>query len=260
MPQMITIFRSLFAPPRHLILLIASLWLGLYVSEKRAEQHAISIVELNNSVFYSLVGFFAGGRILFVFANVSAFIHSPLSIFSVNVDLFDPIGALATAILVGLMYGQRHKIPLWSMLDTLTPLFATLAIGISLSNLAAGKAFGSPTNLPWGIVLWNATRHPTQIYELIASVTVFGTIWFRTAASQPGSDFLFFVALTAGTRLFLEAFRGDSTLIPGGIRLVQVIAWFVLAAALFLSEWMNREEKSPLNTGRIPLERRGRIR
>jgi len=245
MPQLITLFRSLFAPPRHLILLIAALWLGLYVSEKRTEQHAISKDALNNIVFYGLVGFVVGGRILFVLANLSAFTQSPLSIISVNVDLFDLIGALATAILVGLAYGQRYKIPLWSLLDALTPLFATLAIGLPLSQLAAGTAFGSPMNLPWGIVLWNATRHPTQIYEFIASTIVFGIIWFRRAAPQPGSDFLFFVALTAAARLFLEAFRGDSTLIPGGIRLAQVIAWVVLAAALFLSEWIRHREDSP---------------
>ena len=242
---MITLFRSLFAPPRHLILLIAALWLGLYVSEKRAERNAVSKDALNNIVFYSLIGFIVGGRLLFVFANLSAFTQSPLSIFSVNVDLFDSMGALVTAILVGLAYGQRFKLPLWSMLDALTPLFATLAIGLSLSHLAAGTAFGSPTNLPWGIVLWNATRHPTQIYELIASVIVFGTIWFRKAGSPAGSDFLLFVALTAGARLFLEAFRGDSTLIPGGIRLAQLIAWSVLAASLFLSEWMRQRENTP---------------
>jgi prolipoprotein diacylglyceryltransferase len=118
----------------------------------------------------------------------------------------------------------------------LTPLFATLAIGLSLSHLAAGTAFGKPTNLPWGINLWNTSRHPTQIYELIASLIIFGLVWFHQKDYPSGSTFLLFIAFIAGTRLFLEAFRGDSTLIFGGIRLAQVIAWLVLAAALFASE------------------------
>ena len=33
-----------------------------------------------------------------------------------------------------------------------------------------------------------------------------------------------FTALTAGARLFLEAFRGDSTLVLGGLRLAQAVA------------------------------------
>lgn len=233
---MINIFRSIFAPPRHLILLVAALWLGLYLAERRVERHGISKDSLNNIVYFSILGFIVGGRVLFALANLSAFTRSPLSIFSVNVDLFDPIGAFVTMILVGFIYGQRQKLPLWSILDALTPLFAVLAIGLHPSHLAAGTAFGSPTNLPWGIDLWSATRHPTQIYELIASLLVFGFIWFRKMDSPPGFDFLLFATLTAGARLFLEAFRGDSTLIFGGFRLAQLIAWIVLALALFARE------------------------
>ncbi len=241
---MITLFRSIFTPPRHLILLLAALWLGLYLSEKRVERHDISKDVLNNIVYYSILGYIIGGRVLFVLANLSAFTQSPLSIFSVNVDLFDPVGAFILAILVAFVYGQRQKLPLWSTLDALTPLFAILAIGLSLSHLAAGTAFGSPTNLPWGIDLWNATRHPSQIYELIAALLVFGFIWFRKTDSPAGSDFLLFVALTAGARLILEAFRGDSTLIFSGVRLAQVIAWIVLAIALFAIEAIRREKKA----------------
>jgi phosphatidylglycerol:prolipoprotein diacylglycerol transferase len=115
-------------------------------------------------------------------------------------------------------------------------LFATLAIGLSLSHLAAGTAFGSPTDLPWGIDLWNATRHPTQVYDLIAALLIFAFVWFRRTDSTPGTEFLLFTALTAGAHLFLEAFRGDSTLILGGVRLGQVVAWLVLALALITSE------------------------
>lgn len=237
---MITIFRSLFAPPRHLILMLAALWLGLSLAERRAQRHALSTDTLSNIVYYSLLGYVIGGRVLFVIANVSAFIESPLSIFSITPDLFDTTGALVAGVLVGFIYGHRQRLPLWSTLDALTPLFATLAIGLSLLHLAAGTAFGSPTDLPWGIDLWNAMRHPSQIYELIASLLTFGWIWFRKTASAPGSDFLLFTALTAGSRLFLEAFRGDSTLIFGGVRLGQLIAWLILALALFASESVRR--------------------
>jgi Prolipoprotein diacylglyceryltransferase len=239
---MITLFRSLFAPPRHLVLLLAALWLGLYLSEKRVERQGISKDSLNNIVFYSILGYIIGGRLLFALTNLSAFTQSPLSVFSVNIDLFDPIGALVIAILVGFVYGQRQNLPFWSTLDALAPLFAVLAMGLSISHLAAGTAFGSPTTLPWGIHLWNATRHPSQVYELITSLLVFGLIWFRKGDSPAGSDFLLFVALTAGAHVFLEAFRGDSTLIFGGIRFAQLIAWIVLAFALFTSEVIRRQE------------------
>ena len=95
--------------------------------------------------------------------------------------------------------------------------------------------------MPWGIDLWNATRHPTQIYELIAALVIFGLLWFRKTDRLPGSGFFLFAALTAGARLFLEAFRGDSILIFNGLRLAQIMAWIVLAVSLFANEWIRRE-------------------
>ena len=89
--------------------------------------------------------------------------------------------------------------------------------------------------------MWNATRHPTQIYELVAALIIFALLGFRKSDSPAGSNFLLFTALTAGARLFLEAFRGDSTLIFGGLRLAQVIAWSVLATVLFANERIRRE-------------------
>jgi phosphatidylglycerol:prolipoprotein diacylglycerol transferase len=98
--------------------------------------------------------------------------------------------------------------------------------------------------LPWGVDLWGVTRHPSQIYELIASFLIFALIGFRKTDSPPGVAFVTFAALTAASRLLLEAFRGDSTLILGGLRLAQVIAWIVLAVALFASESIRTMEKA----------------
>ena len=240
---MITLFRSIFAPPRHLILLVAALWIGLALAEKRSEQHKISKNAINNIVYYCIFGYVLGGRLLYALANYSAFVQSPFSLFSLNIDLFDPFAALMVALLVGFIYGYQQKLSLWSTLDALTPLFATLTIGLSLAHLSAGTAFGSPTDLAWGIDLWNATRHPSQIYELISSLVILALIWFRKKDSPDGIAFLTFAALTAASRLFLEAFRGDSTLIFGGLRVAQITAWIVLAVTLFASESISRKEK-----------------
>ncbi|MCC6299762.1 MAG: prolipoprotein diacylglyceryl transferase, partial [Anaerolineales bacterium] len=225
-------------------LLVAALWIGLALAEKRSDRHGVSKDALNNLVFYSLFGYLLGGRILFALTNLTAFADSPLNIFSLNIDLFDPVGGFIVAVLVGMMYGKRQNLPFWGTLDALTPIFALLAIGLHLSHLAAGTAFGSPTDLPWGIELWNATRHPSQIYEFLAAVIIFCAIWFRKSDSPPGILFLNFVALTAGARLFLEAFRGDSTLIFGEFRLAQVIAWVVLAVGVFTKETISQKAEA----------------
>ena len=246
---MLILFREFFAPPRHLILFVIAAWLGLALAEKRSEQHGISKETLNNITFYSLIGYIIGGRVLYAAGHFSAFAKSPLSLISLNPDLLDPLSAALTAILIGSIYGQRQKLSLWPTLDSLTLLFTVTAIGLSLSHLAAGTAFGSQTNMPWGIDLWNAKRHPTQIYEFIASLLALGLLWFKRPDSRPGLYFITFVALTAFARLIIEAFRGDSLIVFGGFRQAQIYAWLVLGLSFILFEYRQEQSKEKSNHG-----------
>jgi phosphatidylglycerol:prolipoprotein diacylglycerol transferase len=233
---MLTLYRNLFSPPRDLILVVAAIWIGLYIAEKRSAKHGINNDDLNNIVFFPLIGYLLGGRILFALENLSAFTQNPASIISLNLDLFDPFGGLAVALIVALVYGQKRKLPVWPTVDALTPVFAVFALGLGMAHLASGAAFGKETTLPWGIELWGAVRHPSQVYESLASLLILGLLWFRRADPRPGFQFLIFAALTSAARLFLEAFRGDSTLILGGLRAGQVIAWIILALSLYFLE------------------------
>lgn len=241
---MLTLFRNLFAPPRHMILLIAAAWIGLALAEKRAGRHGIRKEDLNNLVFFGLVAFIIGGRLSFVLQNITAFTKSPLGILSINPDLFDPPGALAFAIITAIIYGQKSGLSLWPSLDALTPFMAILAIGSGLSSLAAGTSFGTETNLPWGMILWNATRHPTQIYEILASTATFVLLWRKKHTSPPGIFFLTFGAVTAGYQLFIGAYRVGNTLPVWGFKQDQVFAWFILAITFMIIELRLKSAKN----------------
>lgn len=233
---MIETFQNLFAPPRHMILLIVATWLGLTLAEKRTEQHNISKDDLNNITFYGMIAFVLGGRLTYILQNISAFAKSPLDIISINPDLFDAIGALAIAFIVVFAYAQRKQLPLWNIMDALTLFFAVIAIGLGLSHLAAGTAFGTPTELPWGINLWNATRHPTQLYDALASSLILILLWLFKPNPRPGILFLLFIALTALSQLIIQTFRADTTYIFNGLRQPQVLAWITLLLCFFIIE------------------------
>ncbi|MBN2500045.1 MAG: prolipoprotein diacylglyceryl transferase [Anaerolineales bacterium] len=217
------------------LIAIFGLWLGLTMAERHSTRFGVKADVLYNLVFTMLIAGVIGARLSYVVRYPSAFTSNLLGIFTLNPSLLDPFGGIAAAGIAGLVYGQRKSMPLWPTLDALTPLLAVLLVALPVADLSSGAAFGAPTDLPWGIELWGTTRHPTQIYQALIANFI---LWLllvkpRRRKLAPGMLFLQFVTLSAGARLFVEAFRGDSVVLFGGICSAQVAAWIVLALGLF---------------------------
>ena len=223
--------------------LLLGIWAGLWLAERHAHRHRIESTHLYNLALVALLSGLVGGRIFYILSYPTAFSASPRSIFSLNPGLFDMWGALLSGLLVALLYGNRKKLSFWPTLDALTPGLAMVAIALNLSTLASGNGFGAPTQLPWAIELWGAQRHPSQVYEALAALVILAIVLFMQRSDKiknPGLLFLVFLALSAGARLFLEAFRGDSVLLPNGWRVAQLSTWLLLAACLWLVQRRGR--------------------
>ena len=219
------------------LILLTGIWIGLWLSERHAPRHGLDASNLYNLVLVAVLFGLVGGRFFYILRYSEIFFASPRSMISINPSLFDRSGALMSGLLAALVYGGRKKLPFWPTLDALTPGLAVFGISLSLANLASGNGFGATTQVAWAIELWGAERHPSQIYESLSAalILVYILSLLRSSELRPaGYPFLVFVALSAGRRLFLEAFRGDSVLIANSIRLAQVLAWLVLAASLWL--------------------------
>jgi len=215
--------------------LLIGLWLGLSLAEKFAPRRGVSPTLLYNLVFVGLVSGVIGARLAYLVRYPEAFASSPLSLLSLNPGLLDPSGGLAVGSIAALIYAQRKGMALWPTLDALTPLLMVMGIALGAAHLASGAAFGAKTQLPWAVELWGAQRHPSQAYETLVAGAILVILWpGRWSEKTPaGRYFLLFVALSAAARLFLEAFRGDSTLLAGGWRSAQIIAWLALAGGLW---------------------------
>jgi prolipoprotein diacylglyceryl transferase len=217
------------------LILLIGLWLGLSLAERHARRFKTQPEQLYNLVLITLLAGILGARLTYVLRFSAAFTANPASLISLNPGLLDPIGGVAAGLIAGFVYGQRKKMALWSTSDALTPVLGVIGVTLGLANLASGSGFGAATDLPWAIELWGESRHPSQIYEIVAAGVILWLVWpSRTEKRRPsGWLFLQFLALSAGARLFLEAFRGDSLVILNGLRATQVAAWAVLAAALW---------------------------
>jgi phosphatidylglycerol:prolipoprotein diacylglycerol transferase len=216
------------------LILLAGIWLGLWVADKRCDRSGIQPAQLDNLVFIALIAGLLGARMAYVARFPQAFLASPAGLISPNPQLLDPAGGFIVASLAALIYAQHRRMPIWNVLDALAPFLSVMAVATGLSHIASGSAFGAPSNLPWAIELWGAKRQPSQIYETLAALGIFFWVWKESARpAWPGHLFITFIALSSAVRLFLEAFRGDSVLVFH-LRLAQLVAWILLAASLWL--------------------------
>jgi phosphatidylglycerol:prolipoprotein diacylglycerol transferase len=217
--------------------LLIGVWLGSGLVEKEASRMNLKAEVLYKLIFYSLIGGLIGARLVYAAQFVESYVDDLLSLLSPNPNTLSPLGGLAIGLVVAFLLGRNNALPLRPTLDALAPGLALFLVSLGISHILNGDAFGAPTDLPWAIYLWDAYRHPTQVYESLVALAIFLFIW-RSSVIRPGTGnrFLLTVALSALARLFLEAFRGDSLTWMGGVRVAQVISLILLIVSL----WMMR--------------------
>lgn len=215
------------------LLLLAGVWIATTLIERSAPRHGIKPELLINLTFYSLVAGVLGARLGYAARYLPIYAADPLGLLSLNPSTLSLPDGILIGLLAAWIYGQRRGLPLWPTLDALAPGLAGFAVALGAAHLASGDAFGAPTDLPWAIHLWGAERHPTQVYEvLLALISLWLVIRLDRASPFAGAVFLSWLGLASGSRLFVEAFRGDSVLVLGGVRQAQLISLGVLLAIL----------------------------
>ena len=215
------------------LLLLAGVWVGSAMIEREAPKHGLSGATLGSLVFFGLVAGLLGARLGYALRYWSVYAEDPLGLISLNPLTLSAAEGAAAAFLVSLVLARRQRLPPWPTLDAFAPGLAVFAVFAALANLSSGDAFGAPTSLPWAIDLWGAARHPSQVYALLLALAIFIAVRrFALGPTFPGFLFLAWLAMTAASRLFLEAFRGDSVIVLGSLRAAQLISLVVLGAAL----------------------------
>jgi len=226
--------------------LLVGVWVGLTMNEKEARRLKLQPDLVYNLVFYGLIAGLIGARLAYAARYLNAYLQNPLSLLALNPNTLSAIDGVLIGILAAFIYGQRKRLALRPTLDGLAPGLAVFMISLGISHLLNGDAYGAPTTLPWRIFLWGEYRHPTQVYEILAALVVLWVVLSRPfGSSGSGLNFLFVVALSAGARLFLEAFRGDSLIWPGGIRTAQVVSLIVIIISLWLMRAWSRSQIQP---------------
>lgn len=217
------------------LILLLGYWLSLNLAGRQTKRVNISEDTIFNAGFIALLTGLVGARLGYVALHWSAYRNDLSGILALTTGaLAVPIGALIGLGLAAL-YLWRQRLPALVVLDILAPAFALMFAFVSLADLSGGSSYGVVTDLPWAIELWGAHRHPTQVYELLAALATLGLLWWiRARARYDGFLFLSFLLTYGAARLFLDAYRADPLLLPGGFRTAQVVG----LGAVIVSLWV----------------------
>ncbi len=213
-------------------------WLAAFFVLQEIGERAARRLKLPDDVFSGALMWTIGvgivaARLGYVARYLDTFLAEPLQIVALNFGTLDLTTGVLFGLVAGIAYLQRKKVSMRLFADALAPALVIGMAVLSFGNLLTGDAFGVPApNLPWAIFLWGELRHPVQVYELFAYLTIFWFVWTRAPRPFDGAHFLITVALLAGARVVLEPLRGDSVAWVIGLREAQVIALVVMSIAL----------------------------
>ncbi len=220
-------------------ILLIGLWVGSVLSERKSKPLLVDPGFIDRLLWPSILAGILGARLSYFARNPAAFSGEYLSLFSLNLNLFDPLGGLLIGLSVSIYIVSRSKNTTLLVLDSISPFLGIFTAAIHLSKFASGAGFGNLTELPWAINLWGGYRHPVQLYYLLGSLLTLSIILIllsRYPYTQ-GHVFFIFVLLTSSYLLFFSRYEASNFLLFAGIRVDQLFFWVgSLISLVFLNK------------------------
>jgi phosphatidylglycerol:prolipoprotein diacylglycerol transferase len=216
---------------------ILGVWLALYVVDRATRRLVLDPEHYYGLATVALLSGFIGARLAFVLLRWSSFDDNLLGIVWPLTSGYNAVGGIIIAIAAAFFYARWRRLPLWPALDVLAPGLIVFLITVSLADLLGGPGYGTLTDLPWGLTQYGVRRHPVQVYEIMVGLLALGVWWWATMPryrDMAGRPALLALAVYAGGRLFVEAYRDNAWLALDGIRVVQAISLAALLVALVL--------------------------
>jgi phosphatidylglycerol---prolipoprotein diacylglyceryl transferase len=215
----------------------------------------------------------AGSKILYLIEDWGRFVQDPLR------EAFSPggltwYGGFFLATFAIWIYIRRKNIPFLAICDAAAP---SLMIGYGIArigcHLAGDGDYGTPTDLPWGMIYSNGTYppaialrefpemlqkygvngvipndirvHPAPLYEFIASVFLFGFLWrLRKKESPNGKLFMIYLILYGIERFLVELIRLNPRLVFG-LSEAQLISILLIISGIIGFKILSHDIRQP---------------
>lgn len=234
------------------IMYITALLIALWIAKKIVKKDNLPITEdqLDNYFWYVELGVILGARlgyVLFYMPNNQYYLSHPWQMFNPIVDGqwaglsgFSYHGALVGFVIATWIFTLRHKLKFLFLMDLVA---VSVPLGYffgRIGNFVNQELYGRVTDVPWGIYVNGALRHPSQLYEaFLEGILLFIIIyWYRNKKKHDGELIVIYGFGYSIARYVSEYFREPDFqmgFIYAGLTMGQILSLvMVLATSLIL--------------------------
>jgi phosphatidylglycerol:prolipoprotein diacylglycerol transferase len=217
---------------------------------------------VTDCIIGGIIGGIVGARIYYVVFSWEDYAGDWKSILNVREGGLAIYGGLIGSLLVGLTIAKIRKVKILPLLDIVGMSFL-IGQGIGRwGNFVNQEAFGSNTNLPWGMsggtiqsriltmiedgntaLTTKELVHPCFLYESVWCLLGLLVIYlYSKHRKYDGQLFLIYLAWYGTGRAVIEGLRTDSLML-GNIRVSQVLAVVLVMASLVMLAVFNSKVK-----------------
>ena len=218
--------------------------------------------KLIDAIIAGLITGIIGARLYYVvFYPGNTYTNNPASIFQIHEGGLAIYGGIIGGLTGGIIVAKIKNINIPSILDIAALGFLIGQCIGRWGNFINQEAFGTETNLPWGMVSENTLLetsnpvHPCFLYESLWCLLgfIFLDIFSRKFKKYNGQIFLLYIVWYGTERFFVEGLRTDSLMLPYvNLRVSQVLAAVsIVISVIILIYFKNKKNhaKKILNRG-----------
>lgn len=168
------LFQNSFITIRSLNILLALgfLFTGIFLI-RYVNRHKMNFAFVSEYFAYVIIGALLVGRLIYVISNLQEFRQYWISVIYIWDLKFSFFGMMIGALLAIYIGTRKNREDFWAWFDVFFLSSLAMLIFVHIGYFFAGKEYGLPTDLPWGIIFdvkhipFISPIHPTQLYAAL---------------------------------------------------------------------------------------------
>lgn len=204
----------------------------------------LTLRDLEDIIFYSVLGVVIGGRLGYVlFYKPGDYLSNPIEILYLWQGGMSFHGGLIGVLTVLFLFARKRKKTFLEIGDFIAPLIPLGLAAGRMGNFINGELWGRPTTLPWGMVFPHTgdgiARHPSQLYEMgLEGFALFALLWWFARKPRPTGQVSAIFLMGYGAFRFLVEFTREPDyflgLLAGGLSMGQLLSLPMIAVGAFI--------------------------